>query len=186
MPYEWSKGELVSCIPDEKTSTELLAKLNDFSLMLLKQDDLNDVLWSIVNYVGEVFGYNDFVLYLRIDRNMVQQAAYGVKSPSERSVLNQITIPIGKGNVGACAETLKPLRVEDTAKDKRYIFDVYNGRSELSVPIIYEGCLIGILDSESCHPCFYDELDVAIFNALAALCAPRIAAAQFKTASVSI
>ena len=39
--------------------------------------------------------------------------------------------------------------VEDIEKDARYIPDVFMGRSEVTVPIVFQGAVIGVLDAEA-------------------------------------
>lgn len=116
-----------------------LEKLNAFALEMLEAADLDDLLWSISNNVGNTLGFEDCVIYLREGQVLVQMAAYGIKSAAAREVFERIEIPVGKGIVGTVAETGKAEIVQDTEVDERYIFDQFSGLSELAVPVIYEG-----------------------------------------------
>ncbi len=177
MSIDWRANALDNLPKTGSSASALLRKLTDYSVMMLKQDTLDDIIWNIVDYIGDKFGFEDCVLYLNEPEGLVQRAAYGLKNPEERSILHRIVIPRGQGIVGTCAELASPVRVDDVAQDPRYILDVYSGRSELSVPITFEDRLLGVLDSESKDIAFFDETDEALFVAVATLSAPRIASA---------
>jgi signal transduction histidine kinase/ActR/RegA family two-component response regulator len=87
-------------------------------------------------------------------------------------------LPIGKGIVGSVAQSGKPERIDDTSKDPRYVVDTIAGASELAVPILYGGSVLGVLDSESRSLRAYTAEDEAMFVAIATLVAPRIASAR--------
>jgi signal transduction histidine kinase/ActR/RegA family two-component response regulator len=177
MAVDWRANALDNLPKTDSSASALLRKLTDYSVMMLKQDSLDDIIWNIVDYIGDKFGFEDCVLYLNEPEGLVQMAAYGLKNPKERSILHRIVIPHGQGIVGTCAELASPVRIDDVAQDSRYIFDVYSGRSELSVPITFEDRVLGVLDSESKAIAFYDDTDEALFVAIATLSAPRIASA---------
>ena len=61
-----------------------------------------------------------------------------------------MSISFGQGIVGEVAQTGIPEIIKDTRKDPRYIEDDQVRLSEITVPIITNGKVIGIIDSE--HP----------------------------------
>ena len=148
-----------------------------FAESLLSQNALDDLLWDIAAKVGDLFGYEDCVVYLVEQVGLVQSAAYGVKSPALRRIKNPLVLPLGHGIVGTVAVTGRSERIADTARDARYIPDEFLGRSELAVPITFCGKVIGVLDSESIQPDDYSAEDQATFELIATLAAPRVAAA---------
>lgn len=87
-----------------------------------------------------------------------------------------IRIPLGKGVCGAAAETRETQRVEDVHAFPGHIACDAASRSELVVPIVVEGRLIGVLDLDSPEPARFDAEDAAGCEALMALLGPRIAA----------
>ncbi|MFM1872130.1 MAG: hypothetical protein RL398_1552 [Planctomycetota bacterium] len=155
----------------------LLQRLKRLAESLLVKNSLDDLLWEVTTKVGELFGYEDCVIYLVESVGLVQYAAFGVKNPSQRQIKNRIVLPIGQGIVGAVAETGRAELVSDTERDPRYIADEFRGRSELAVPIVYSARVIGVLDSESSQRNGFTKADVATFELLATLVAPRIASA---------
>ncbi|GAA0726721.1 GAF domain-containing protein [Sphingomonas japonica] len=86
-----------------------------------------------------------------------------------------IRIAIGKGVCGAAAATRATQLVEDVHAFPGHIACDAASRSELVVPIIAHGRLIGVLDLDSPVPARFDAEDAAGCEALVALLAPRIA-----------
>jgi sigma-B regulation protein RsbU (phosphoserine phosphatase) len=77
-----------------------------------------------------------------------------------------IRIRKGEGVVGLVAKTLRPLRLEDTQGDARFIPIDKEIRSEIAVPIIFQDRLMGIINVESKQPQAFDENDFEILVAL--------------------
>ena len=72
-----------------------------------------------------------------------------------------IRIPFGKGVCGAAAATLEPQCVDDVHAFPGHIACDAASRSELVVPIVHRGELIGVLDLDSPSPARFDAEDVA-------------------------
>lgn len=160
---------------------ELLKLLNSFAIDLLQQSTVDDILWLIADRVIAQLGFDDCVVYL-IDPTkniLVQKAAYGPKISEYRVIAEPITIPIGDGIVGSCAETKQPLRIDDTREDRRYIQDPgligsETRTAELSIPILVDGECIGVIDSEHQEVGFYTEQHVEILTTIASMAATKL------------
>src|SRR5918997_2226428 len=63
-----------------------------------------------------------------------------------------IRIPFGKGVCGTAAATLEPQCVADVHAFPGHIACDAASRSELVVPIVYDGALLGVLDLDSPTP----------------------------------
>jgi GAF domain-containing protein len=85
-----------------------------------------------------------------------------------------IRIPFGKGVCGAAAATLEPQCVEDVHAFPGHIACDSASRSELVVPIVREGRLLGVIDLDSPLPARFDPADVAGCLDLARRLAPRL------------
>jgi len=149
---------------------------------MLKAATLDDLLWAISKNIGETLGFDDCVIYLNDNNALIQKAAFGIKNPNKRNLYNEITIAVGKGIVGYVAQSQVSEIVADTRGDPRYIWDEFSGKSELTVPIIYEGKTIGVIDSESSLKNAYSHNDMEVLQIIANIAAPRIASAQYCSA----
>jgi GAF domain-containing protein len=86
-----------------------------------------------------------------------------------------IRIPFGKGVCGAAATTLEPQCVEDVNAFPGHIACDSASVSELVVPLVHEGRLIGVIDLDSPRRARFDADDVAGCLELARMLAPRLA-----------
>ena len=85
-----------------------------------------------------------------------------------------IRIAMGKGVCGTAAETRETQLVEDVHAFPGHIACDAASRSELVVPIVSQGELIGVLDLDSPVPARFDAGDAAGCEALMRLLAPRL------------
>ena len=86
-----------------------------------------------------------------------------------------IRIAFGKGVCGAAAAARETQLVEDVHAFPGHIACDAASRSELVVPIVHQGALIGVIDLDSPIPARFDAGDAAGCEALARLLAPRLA-----------
>jgi L-methionine (R)-S-oxide reductase len=86
-----------------------------------------------------------------------------------------IRIPFGKGVCGAAAATLQPQCVADVNAFPGHIACDGASVSELVVPIVHDGQLLGVIDLDSPRAARFDHEDVAGCVELARLLAPRLA-----------
>lgn len=86
-----------------------------------------------------------------------------------------IRIPFGKGVCGTAAETREPQCVEDVNAFPGHIACDSASASELVVPIVHDGRLIGVLDLDSPSIARFDAEDMAGCVALVERIADRLA-----------
>jgi L-methionine (R)-S-oxide reductase len=87
-----------------------------------------------------------------------------------------IRIPFGRGVCGAAAATLEPQLVDDVEAFPGHIACDSASRSELVVPLVHDGRLLGVLDLDSPSLARFDSEDLAFCLELARLLGPRLAA----------
>jgi GAF domain-containing protein len=95
-----------------------------------------------------------------------------------------IRIPFGKGACGAAAASLEPQRVDDVHAFPGHIACDSASESELVVPIVHKGRLLGVIDLDSPRKSRFDQEDINGCVRLAQLLAPRLGAVE-KTTSES-
>jgi len=86
-----------------------------------------------------------------------------------------IRIPFGRGVCGAAAATREVQCVEDVNAFPGHIACDSASASELVVPIVHQGALIGVIDLDSPNRARFDQEDVAGCVELARRIAPRLA-----------
>lgn len=85
-----------------------------------------------------------------------------------------IRIPFGKGVCGTAASTLEPQCIEDVHSFPGHIACDSASASELVIPIVQEGRLIGVLDLDSPELARFDQADVEGCTALIERIADRL------------
>lgn len=154
--------------------------ISRFATSLLEQHTEEDILWDLAENCISQLGFVDCVVYL-LDRErpvLLQKAALGPKSPKGRTILNPITIPLGQGIVGSVAASGKPELIADTSLDPRYIVDDERRFSEITVPILADEQVIGVIDSEHPQKDFFTEAHLKMLTAIASLCANKLVRAR--------
>ncbi|MFK2819951.1 sigma 54-interacting transcriptional regulator [Flavobacteriaceae sp. LMIT009] len=126
-----------------------LELINKIEKSISGKNDIYKVSWLIVDQIAKYLDTDDCIIYLLDNKtNMLEQiAAFGEKVDSKQ-VKNKIRIPIGMGIVGSIAKSGLGEIIIDTSKDDRYIVDDKRRLSEITVPLIFEGKVIGVIDSE--------------------------------------
>lgn len=150
--------------------------INYFATSLAGDNTADEILWDIATSCISEMGLEDAVVYLMDEstNELVQRAAHGSNKAKDYTVLNPISIPLGRGIVGCAAAQQETLLIPDLEADPRYIVDDEARGSELAVPIIYENQVIGVIDSEHPEKDFFKEHHQKIFEAIASLAANKI------------
>lgn len=163
-------------IEEQRGEIEAEQAISYFASSMSDQQTEETILWDVAkNCIGRL-QFEDCVIYLLDEENsiLVQRAAYGPKSPKEFEISKPIGIPMGKGIVGSIAFSGKPEIIEDTSKDPRYIVDDVRRYSEISVPIVYDGRVLGVIDCEHSKKRFFTQKHLSILTTIASLCANKI------------
>ena len=163
-----------------KQTKEVQKMIEYFANSGYEYSSVNDILWDICRNCVSRLHFEDCVIYLLDDeRKMLQQkAAYGPKNPKEFEILNPIEIPVGKGIVGDVAATGKASLIDDTSKDSRYIIDDVRRYSEITVPLVHDKKVIGVIDSESRNKNFFTTQHLKALQSIAAICSTKISRAM--------
>ena len=170
---------MIEDLTEESKKDALLEALNSLMKSILGKTNMHEIAWEITKNTVRLLDFEDCVIY-RLDKeqNILKQiAAYGNLKALDNVVINEVEIPLGAGIVGAVAKTGKPEIIHDTSKDSRYIVDDMIRYSEITVPIIAEGEIIGVIDSEHSRKSFFTNDHLKTLQTIA-----RLAATQLKNA----
>ena len=83
-----------------------------------------------------------------------------------------VRIPVGQGVCGAAAASGRTEIVDDVNADPRYLACFASTRSEIVVPIVYEGRVVGEIDVDSDRPAAFGGDDRAFLERVALLLSP--------------
>lgn len=163
-----------------KSKLEMEQIINYFSSSLVGKHTVDDVLSDVANNLISRLGFVDCMMYLWNDdkTKMKQRAGYGPKDSVEQFEKQYFDVSPGQGVVGYVVQTKEPVLIADTSKDPRYRIDDMERFSELTVPIIYNDELIGIIDSEHHERNFFTLQHLQILTTIATLTANKIISLQ--------
>jgi len=85
-----------------------------------------------------------------------------------QSLQGRLRVAANEGIVGAAATARRPVRVPDVTRDLRYVMTNPETRSELAIPMIHQGRVVGVLDLESPQLNYFTEDHVQALSILAA------------------
>ncbi len=147
-----------------------------FSTSILEKNTEEEILWDLAKNCIAQLHFSDCVIYLldEAQQILVQKAAYGPKNPRDEDIFRPIAIPVGTGITGAVALSGIAEIVEDTSLDARYIVDDTPRLSEITVPILLDGKVLGVIDCEHPERNFFTPQHLRILMAMASICAIKL------------
>jgi sigma-B regulation protein RsbU (phosphoserine phosphatase) len=132
---------------------ETLAALSEISNEINSSLNLDQVLASAAQQIRRLMEFEIFAVLLPEAATNDLYVRFAIGHRPE--VIEHWRIPVGDGIVGAAVSTGQAIRVGDVLKDSRYLPAVEEVRSELAVPLIVRGRVIGVMDIESRQPDFF-------------------------------
>ena len=159
-----------------KIEQQYLSIISEFAVDLLAMNSTDEVIWHVAHKVVSRLGFTDVVIYMLEEERkvLIQKAAYGNKNPEAYEILKPIEILLGAGVVGEVALSQKAIIIQDTRRHPSYIIDDQTRLSELAVPIVINGKLFGVIDSEHEEIGFYDQNQLRIVTAIASMVATKL------------
>lgn len=151
---------------------ELLDFLLEVSEATSETLDLDRILASLAQMIKEVITYDLFAILLYSERLRGLKIRYSIGHRDE--VVRNLVLSLEEGLVGAAASGRKAILVNDVRNDPRYLNALDAVRSELSVPMIARGKLVGIIDAQSTRLNAYTEQDRTLLQLIAARVAVSI------------
>lgn len=149
--------------------------LESFQEEVGKCTSKTDLAWCIAETALFELGYLDGIIYYFDDSGkfLLQCAALGPKNMNRR-IKAPIRIKLGDGIVGSVAETGKSEIIKNTITDVRYKLDDDVRLSEITVPIVYQGEVLGIIDSEHPKTGYYGKKDLETLEKVAEISAEKL------------
>jgi LytS/YehU family sensor histidine kinase len=164
----------------QRDELEAQVVINYFASQINRHLKTEDILWDVAKNCISKLNFEDCVIYLLDEKRnvLVQKAAWGPKLAKDLTIKQPIEIPLGKGIVGSVAQSGKPELIGNTELDNRYIADDVRRFSEITVPLIIDNKVIGVIDSEHERKNFFTKRHLNILSTVAVLCATQIERAR--------
>ena len=148
-----------------------LQLLNEISREMSSVLVLNELLRKIGTLTKRLIDYHRFSILLADEQAQAFNAVISLKQDEHEPERGMVRF--GQGIVGAAADLRQTVVVPDVSKDPRYVLLNPETCSEMAIPLIYRGRVIGVVDLESPQLSYFTEEHVRIFSTLA----PQIAIA---------
>ena len=133
-----------------------------------RETEADEVLRKVVEALHERFEYYSWVgIYLVEGGDLVLGPWEGPQATEH------VRIPIGQGICGAAAASGVTEVVDDVNADDRYLTCFVSTRSEIVVPIAYEGKVVGEIDIDSDVPAAFGPEDRRFLERVAVLISPH-------------
>jgi L-methionine (R)-S-oxide reductase len=136
--------------------------------ILNRGGEADDVLRAVVDVLHDRFeDYSWVGIYLVEGDELVLGPWKGPEATEH------VRIPVGQGICGAAAATGQTEVVDHVNADERYLACFPSTRSEIVVPIAYEGRVVGEIDIDSDRPAAFGVDDRAFLERVALLISPH-------------
>lgn len=151
-------------IKKRKSQLELVYRIqNDIPMNM----DLETILKSAAESIGKSFGYNKVsVNFFDKDRNELVYLVGWNKSGTQTPKGHRQKL--GEGMIGTAAQSKKTIVANDVSKEPAYV--VYyqtKTQSELTIPLLVQDHLVGVLDIQDVEKNAFKEDDVTVLQSIA-------------------
>ncbi|MDP2470655.1 MAG: sensor domain-containing diguanylate cyclase [Candidatus Palauibacterales bacterium] len=155
-----------------------LSALYRISNLAAEAGALGATLNSMLEIAGEVIPQGQSAVLLLDESRKYLRVAAG---QGYQAAVRFLEIPVGQGITGRCAQTGLTQVVHDIEHlddDEAYIPGVPGARSEVAVPLIADGMIIGVFNAESVEPHAFSDEHVQTLTVIARQAAEVIRSAQ--------
>ena len=145
---------------------DALTRIYSFGQRLATASTRDQVVASTLDFLVEQFDFELSSIFLAGGGDSLTVA--GLRGPYHQGDFDVgSSLPIGEGIVGWAAENRRPLLAPDVRNDPRYVESLSGTRSELAVPVLFSGQLLGVINVESQQPAFFDDEDRQLLEVVA-------------------
>ena len=149
-----------------KAQADTLLLLSDVGRETSAILDVEELLRRAAEQTKRVIDYQILSIMLYDEEQKVFRHRLDVKHG--QSVQSRLRATTSEGIVGAAATLKEPVLVPDVTVDPRYLMVNPETRSELAIPMMHQGKVIGVVDLESPIPNYFTEDHVQTLSILAA------------------
>jgi len=149
-----------------KQATQM-ALVNQIAQQSIVQMNPDDLIWNAAQALQQAFGYSDVLIFMvDQERGTVRRKAYA--GIYDRNLVDEQAQPItDEGVINWVANHGETVLINDVDSDDRYVDFFPETQSELCVPLIEQGQVIGGINVESTESNAFDRSDVLALETLA-------------------
>lgn len=157
----------------ERTIRTLLSEI-------IVHDEEEKLYSALIKKMSTLLNFEDCVIYIwdATIKKLVQRVKFDL-GLIDVDLTNIDKAPefldLGEGIVGTVAKKMKAEIIADVKNDPRYIKDVKEGGSEMAVPIVIEGELIGVIDTEHQQVGFYNQYHLKVLETIGSILGVKVA-----------
>jgi sigma-B regulation protein RsbU (phosphoserine phosphatase) len=148
-----------------RAQADTLLLLNEVSRETGSILDVEELLRRAAEQTKRVIDYQILSIMLYDEEQKVFRHRVDVKDGQR--VQGKLRVAASEGIVGAAATLREPVIVPDVTVDPRYMMVNPETRSELAIPMMHKGKVIGVLDLESSHLNYFTQDHVQTLSILA-------------------
>jgi sigma-B regulation protein RsbU (phosphoserine phosphatase) len=160
----------------ERRNREMLALLYDISLDVGSTLEVEELVHKIAAAIKTTINYQIFSIFLLDERQLLLRPKIVIRYNVRE--YQKLALPLGTGLVGTATKLNQALRVADVTKDTRYLAVHPETRSELVVPLVHKGRVIGVIDLESTETDYFTEYHERFLITLATRISSALANAE--------
>ena len=131
---------------------------------IIQKSSLNDQLREIIDAI--LANYKIHFISIWLTDNEKEVNILKVCQPCELLFDDIHTLPFGQGVIGRCVDEQRIIYIPDISKEKDYYEGVKGIRSELTIPMIFNEKVVGVIDLESNNKYYFNEFLKELFREL--------------------
>jgi GAF domain-containing protein len=135
---------------------------------IVNRGEADEVLRAVVDVLHDRFAHYSWVGIYLVEGGELALGPWRGPEATEH-----VRIPVGQGICGAAAASGRTEIVDDVNADPRYLACFPSTRSEIVVPIAFQGHVVGEIDIDSDEPAAFGEADRAFLERVATLISPH-------------
>lgn len=165
---------IIRDVTAQREKQYVLDLINDTAKSILGKEDVNEISWEITNKITNYLKTDNCVVYLLDNENQFLEpiAAYHVNKLNDRR-----KVALGEGIIGAVAASSISEIIHDTSLDSRYVSIDKDRLSEISVPIINDEKVIGVIDAKHAQKNYFHQEHIKTLESIANLVAMQLKSA---------
>ena len=135
----------IAAVRQKAETLEILVEASEIAATYTT--NLDGLLEALRELVRKVVDYKIFAVLLKSEGENVLRIRAAVGHTPK--LVRNLRVKIGQGITGTAAKEVRTIIVNDVRNDRRYLASADDVRSEISVPLVARGKLVGVIDLQS-------------------------------------